>query len=50
MGSDHTGEDIEAGRTTRAENRTVIWAQTEKGSDFDGDDSRGRSRTDRRGR
>ena len=37
MGSDHTGEDIEAGRTTRAENRTVIWAQTEKGSDFDGD-------------
>ncbi len=36
-GADHTGDDMEAGRTNRAENRTAIWAQTEKDSDFDGD-------------
>ena len=26
-GSDHSGEDMEAGRTNRAENTTKIWAQ-----------------------
>ncbi|HEX8906275.1 MAG TPA: hypothetical protein VF771_15610 [Longimicrobiaceae bacterium] len=36
-GSDHSGEDMEAGRVNRAENRTMIWAQREDDSDFDGD-------------
>jgi hypothetical protein len=37
-GSDHSGEDIEAGRVNRAENRTILWAQrpAEKGEEFEG--------------
>jgi hypothetical protein len=36
-GSSHSGQDIEAGRTNRAERYTAIWAQAEQGSNFDGD-------------
>jgi hypothetical protein len=36
-GSSHSGQDMEAGRTNRAENRTIIWAQRESDGDFDGD-------------
>lgn len=38
-GSDHSGEDMEAGRTNRAEDRTQIWAQrtdSDDGDDFNG--------------
>ena len=36
-GSDESGEDMEAGRTNRAEDQTRIWAQRENGEDFNGD-------------
>ena len=36
-GSDHSGEEMQTGRTNRAENRTKIWAQREEDSDFDGE-------------
>jgi hypothetical protein len=36
-GSSHSGQDMEAGRTNRAENRTIFWAQRESDGDFDGD-------------
>ena len=34
-GADHSGEEMQTGRTNRAENRTRIWAQREEDSDFD---------------
>jgi hypothetical protein len=36
-GSNHSGEDMEAGRTNRAEQQTRIWAQSENGKEFNGD-------------
>jgi hypothetical protein len=37
-GSDHSGEDMQAGRTNRAENHTRVWAQEEGGEgSFGGD-------------
>jgi hypothetical protein len=36
-GSDESGEDMESGRTNRAEDRTRIWAQQEQGQPFNGD-------------
>jgi hypothetical protein len=36
-GADHSGEEMQTGRTNRAENRTRIWAQREEDSDFDGE-------------
>lgn len=36
-GADHNGEDIQTGRTNRAESRTKIWAQREEDADFDGE-------------
>lgn len=36
-GSDQSGEDMEAGRTNRAEDQTRIWAQCESGEQFNGD-------------
>lgn len=36
-GSDHSGQDMEAGRTNRAEDQTRIWAQREQGESFNGD-------------
>jgi hypothetical protein len=38
-GSDHSGQDMEAGRTNRAEDKTQIWAQYQEDEerDFDGD-------------
>ena len=36
-GSGQSGEDMEAGRVNRAENRTRVWAQAEQGQSFDGD-------------
>lgn len=36
-GADHNGEDVQTGRTNRAESRTKIWAQREEDSDFDGE-------------
>src|SRR4051812_29348460 len=35
-GSDESGEDMESGRTNRAENRTRIWAQRNNGESFEG--------------
>jgi hypothetical protein len=36
-GSDHSNDDLVAGRTNRAEDRTKIWAQREEDSDFNGE-------------
>ena len=36
-GSDHSGQDMESGRTNRAEDQTRIWAQREGDGEFSGD-------------
>ena len=36
-GSDHSGQDMESGRTNRAEDQTRIWAQREGDGEFNGD-------------
>jgi hypothetical protein len=36
-GSNKSGQDMEAGRTNRAEDQTRIWAQCENGEQFNGD-------------
>ena len=36
-GSEESGEEVQSGRTNRAENRTRIWAQRNEGDQFDGD-------------
>jgi len=36
-GSDESGEEIQSGRTNRAENRTKIWAQRNEDEQFDGE-------------
>ena len=36
-GSDESGEEIQSGRTNRAENRTKIWAQRNEDEEFDGE-------------
>src|SRR6266404_8440443 len=35
-GSDESGEEMQSGRTNRAENRTRIWAQRNEGENFEG--------------
>ena len=35
-GSDESGEEMQSGRTNRAENRTRIWAQRNDGESFEG--------------
>ena len=36
-GSDESSEEIQSGRTNRAENRTKIWAQRNEDEQFDGE-------------
>lgn len=36
-GSDESGEEMQSGRTNRAEDQTRIWAQAKSGEDFNGD-------------